>query len=120
MSIGGTSRQAALDALQNMTGNAKPIGVDEHLARIRRAQGFMQAQGIDALYLNAGSNLTYFSGTRWSPSERMVGAVLPAAGELAYIAPAFEENTIRKFMVVPGEVHCWDEHEKPEIGRAHV
>lgn len=113
MSIGGTSRQAALDALQNMTGNAKPIGVDEHLARIRRAQGFMQAQGIDALYLNAGSNLTYFSGTRWSPSERMVGAVLPAAGELAYIAPAFEENTIRKFMVVPGEVHCWDEHEKP-------
>ena len=115
MSIGGTSRQAALDALQNMTGNAKPIGVDEHLARIRRAQDFMQAQGIDALYLNAGSNLTYFSGTRWSPSERMVGAVLPAAGELAYIAPAFEENTIRKFMVVPGEVHCWDEHEKPGV-----
>ncbi len=113
MGIGGTSRQAALDALQNMTGNAMPIGVDEHLARIRRAQGFMQAQGIDALYLNAGSNLTYFSGTRWSPSERMVGAVLPAVGELAYIAPAFEENTIRKFMVVPGEVHCWDEHEKP-------
>ena len=115
MSIGGTSRQAALDALQNMTGNAKPIGVDEHLARIRRAQDFMQAQGIDALYLNAGSNLTYFSGTRWSPSERMVGAVLPAVGELAYIAPAFEENTIRKFMVVPGEVHCWDEHEKPGV-----
>lgn len=115
MSIGGTSRQAALDALQNMTGNAKPIGIDEHLARIRRAQGFMQAQGIDALYLNAGSNLSYFSGTRWSPSERMVGAVLPAVGELAYIAPAFEENTIRKFMVVPGEVHCWDEHEKPGV-----
>lgn len=113
MSIGGTSRQAALDALQNMTGNAIPIGIDEHLARIRRAQDFMQSQGIDALYLNAGSNLTYFSGTKWSPSERMVGALLPAVGELAYIAPAFEENTIRKFMVVPGEVHCWDEHEKP-------
>jgi len=45
----------------------------------------------------------------------MVGAVLPAAGELAYIAPAFEENTIRKFMVVPGEVHCWDEHENPGV-----
>jgi Xaa-Pro dipeptidase len=73
----------------------------------------MQAHGVAAVYLNAGSNLTYFSGTRWSPSERMVGAILPAVGKLAYIAPAFEEGTIRKFMVVPGEIHCWDEHENP-------
>jgi Xaa-Pro dipeptidase len=113
MTIGGTTRQAALDALSNMTAAAQPITVDEHMARIRRAQDFMRSAGIDAVYLNAGSNLTYFSGTKWSPSERMVGAILPAAGELAYIAPAFEEGTIRKYMVVQGEVHCWDEHEKP-------
>jgi Xaa-Pro dipeptidase len=43
----------------------------------------------------------------------MVGAILPAVGNLAYIAPAFEEGTIRKFMVVPGDIHCWDEHEDP-------
>ncbi|HEX8788791.1 MAG TPA: Xaa-Pro peptidase family protein [Telluria sp.] len=115
MTIGGKSRQEALDTLDNMTGRAAPIALDEHMARIRRAQDFMKAHGIDALYLNAGSNLTYFSGTKWSPSERMVGAILPAAGELAYIAPAFEESTIRKFMVVPGDVHCWDEHEKPAV-----
>jgi Xaa-Pro dipeptidase len=96
-----------------MTGRAVPITVDEHLARIQRAQDFMQSHGIAAVYLDAGSNLTYFSGTRWSPSERLVGAVLPAVGQLAYIAPAFEEGTIRKFMVVPGEIHCWDEHENP-------
>ena len=113
MSIGGKTKQEALEALENMSAHAVPIGVDEHLSRIRRAQAFMQSNGIAALYLNAGSNLTYFSGTRWSPSERMVGAILPAAGELVYIAPAFEEGTIRKFMLVQGEIACWEEHENP-------
>ena len=113
MSIGGKTKQQALDALENMTGRAVPISVDEHLSRIRRAQEFMRSNGVAALYLNAGSNLSYFSGTRWSPSERMVGAILPAEGELVYIAPAFEEGTIQKFMQVPGEIACWDEHENP-------
>jgi Xaa-Pro dipeptidase len=113
MSIGGKTKQEALDSLESMTGHAVPITVDEHLSRIRRAQEFMQANGVAALYLNAGSNLSYFSGTRWSPSERMVGAILPAAGELVYIAPAFEEGTIQKFMLVRGEIACWDEHENP-------
>lgn len=115
MTIGGTSPQEALDTLHRMTDRAVPIGVDEHRARIERAQAFMRARGIAAVYLNAGSNLTYFSGTRWSPSERMVGAILPAAGDLVYIAPAFEKGTIEKFMVVPGEIHCWDEHENPAL-----
>ena len=113
MSIGGKTKQEALEALENMSAHAVPIGVGEHLSRIRRAQAFMQSNGIAALYLNAGSNLTYFSGTRWSPSERLVGAILPAAGELVYIAPAFEEGTIRKFMLVQGEIACWEEHENP-------
>ena len=113
MSIGGKTKQEALEALENMSAHAVPIGVDEHLSRIRRAQAFMQSNGIAALYLTAGSNLTYFSGTRWSPSERLVGAILPAAGELVYIAPAFEEGTIRKFMLVQGEIACWEEHENP-------
>lgn len=113
MTIGGTSRQTALDALKNMTGSAAPITLDEREARIRRAQERMKSLGIAAVYLNAGSNLTYFSGMKWNPSERMVGAILPAEGDLAYIAPAFEEGTIQKFMVVPGVVHCWDEHENP-------
>jgi len=113
MTIGGKNKQAALDALSNMTAGARPIGLDEHRARIARAQAFMEEQGIAALYLNAGSNLTYFTGTKWNPSERMVGAVLPARGDLVYVAPAFEENTIRNFMLVEGDIACWDEHENP-------
>lgn len=113
MNIGGTDKQAALDALTDMTAGAAPIAPAEHRARIARAQDVMAAQGIAAVYLNAGSNLTYFTGTKWNPSERMVGAVLPARGDPVYIAPAFEESTIRDFMVVEGDIAVWDEHENP-------
>ncbi|MCG2586237.1 Xaa-Pro peptidase family protein [Massilia sp. TS11] len=113
MSIGGKSFEEALAGLHDMTAGMRPITLDEHQARIAKAQAYMQAEGIAAVYLNAGTNLTYFTGTKWHPSERMVGAVLPASGALEYIGPAFEEGTIKDFMKVQGKVHCWDEHESP-------
>lgn len=113
MGIGGNTIEQALAALSDMTAGAVPIGREEHMARIARAQAFMRAQGIAALWLNAGTNLLYFTGMKWHPSERMVGAILPADGELAYLAPAFEEATLRDFMVVDGPIHTWHEHENP-------
>jgi len=111
--IGGKSIEEALAGLQDMTAGAVPIAHDEHLARIGRAQTFMRQQGIAAIYLNAGSNLLYFTGTKWHASERMVGAILPATGALEYIAPAFERDTLLDFMLVAGHVNCWEEHESP-------
>ena len=113
MSIGGKTFDAALGALQDMTGGMVAIGRDEHLRRIERAQARMRELGMAAIWLNAGTNLTYFTGTRWHPSERMVGAILPASGPLEYIAPAFEECTLQGFMQVDGPVNCWEEHENP-------
>jgi Xaa-Pro dipeptidase len=113
MSIGGKSMEEALAGLSDMTGGMVAIGKDEHVQRIARAQAFMQAQGIAAVYLNAGTNMTYFTGTKWYASERMVGAILPASGALEYIAPAFEESTVKDFMLVEGPVNCWEEHESP-------
>ena len=113
MSIGGKTIDEALAGLSDMTGGMLAIGKDEHLQRIARAQAFMQARGIAAVYLNAGTNMTYFTGTKWYASERMVGAILPARGALEYIAPAFEESTILDFMLVEGRVNCWEEHESP-------
>ena len=111
--IGGKTMDEALAALSDMTGGMVAISKEEHLQRIARAQAFMQAEGIAAVYLNAGTNMSYFTGTKWYASERMVGAILPARGALSYIAPAFEESTIRDFMLVEGAVHCWEEHESP-------
>ncbi|SFL44650.1 M24 family metallopeptidase [Rugamonas rubra] len=113
MSIGGGSIEQALATLSEMTAGAVAIGKAEHLQRIEKAQAFMRDQGIAAIYLNAGSNLLYFTGTRWYPSERMVGAILPASGAVEYIAPAFEESTLKDFMLVEGAVNCWHEHESP-------
>ncbi|MDH4570733.1 aminopeptidase P family protein [Pseudomonas sp. BN414] len=111
--VGGKTPEQALAGLSNMVAGMGPIGMDEYHTRIANAQGLMRDQGIAAIYLNAGSNLRYFTGVKWSPSERMVGAVLPADGQLAYIAPAFEEGTIRDFREVDGVIHTWQEHESP-------
>lgn len=111
--IGGYHADDMLSTLQDMTQDVVPIQAAEYRARIRRAQQQMQAQGIDLLYLNAGTNLYYFTGTRWRGSERLVGALLTASGDLHYIAPAFEEGTLRQHCVIEGAIHCWQEHESP-------
>ncbi|PLW81327.1 X-Pro dipeptidase [Kineobactrum sediminis] len=111
--VGGSDAASELQHLNDMTAGACAIGDDEFNARIARAQALMQAEGLDVIYLNSGTNLYYFTGTRWSPSERMVGALLPATGAPLYIAPAFELGTLQGFLRVPGEVHCWEEHENP-------
>jgi Xaa-Pro dipeptidase len=111
--IGGKTMDEALAALSDMTGGMTAISKEEHAQRIARAQAFMRDSGIAAVYLNAGTNMSYFTGTKWYASERMVGAILPASGALEYIAPAFEESTVKDFMVVEGKVNCWEEHESP-------
>lgn len=73
----------------------------------------MLANNIDAIYLNAGTNLTYFTGMKWYASERMVGAILPALGEVQYIAPYFEIGSLNGFKVIEGPIHGWQEHENP-------
>ena len=111
--IGTQTPEQALASLSNMTQSLTPIQTDEHIERIAKAQAYMTANNIDAIYLNAGTNLTYFTGMKWYASERMVGAILPAIGEVQYIAPYFEIGTLDGFKVVEGPIHGWQEHENP-------
>ena len=68
--IGTQTPEQALDSLSDMTTDLTPIQNDEFHARIAKAQAYMQANNIDAIYLNAGTNLAYFTGMRWYASER--------------------------------------------------
>ncbi|MFT7417809.1 MAG: Xaa-Pro dipeptidase [Glaciecola sp.] len=111
--IGTQTPQQALATLSDMTSTLIPIQAEEHLARIAKAQAYMQANNIDAIYLNAGTNLTYFTGMKWYASERMVGAILPAMGKVQYIAPYFEIGTLNGFKVIDGPIHGWQEHQNP-------
>ena len=96
-----------------MTGHAAPISVAERQSRIAKAQKLMQAAGVDALVLEAGSALVYFTGIRWWRSERFTGAIIPAEGEIAVVTPYFEEPSIRESLAIGDDIRTWHEHENP-------
>ncbi|MFG4004960.1 M24 family metallopeptidase [Flavobacterium aquidurense] len=111
--VGGSNANTELEKIQNMTLNVKAIQPEEYLLRIQKAVSIIKTAGFKALYLNAGTNLYYFTGTKWNASERMVGALLFEDGSLEYIVPKFEEGTFNKYKQIDGEINCWEEHESP-------
>ena len=99
--------------LEDMTTAAVPISVEERLARVEKAQELMREADVDALLLEAGSALVYFTGVRWWRSERYTGAIIPAEGDIAFVTPYFEEPSIRESMTFGDDVRTWHEHENP-------
>jgi len=67
----------------------------------------------DALFIAPGTSLYYFTGIRWGVSERLLGLVVPRAGQPILIVPAFEEGRLREKLRVPVEVRVWQEDESP-------
>ena len=57
-----------------MTTGVVPISDDERRARIAKAQRLMAQHKIDAIYIESGSSMFYFTGMRWGMSERMFAA----------------------------------------------
>lgn len=110
--IGGSTAAAQLAELTSMPAG-KCITPDEYRSRLEASQALMRQHDIAVTYVNAGSNLLYFTGTTWPVSERMVGALIPSRGPLQYIAPVFERGTLEDHMGVKAEVRCWQEHESP-------
>ena len=111
--IGGASKASALATLTDMTKDTRPVGKAEYTSRIDKAQRYMREHQIAAIYLNAGTNLSYFTGMDWYASERLVGAILPASGEVVYIAPLFEIDSLSERQVIAGDIVGWQEHESP-------
>lgn len=111
--VSGSNAQTELSRLSDMTANIEPIAKSEFEARVKKACQLMKANDLAAIYLNSGTNLYYFTGTRWGASERMVGAILSANGELQYIAPHFEIATINGYKLLEGKINGWQEHQSP-------
>ena len=100
-------------ALKPMTGGIAPITDRERLERIEKARKLMTDNGIDAIFIEPGSSLFYYTGVRWSNSERMFGFVLPRQGEPAYICPQFEEARARELTKFSNDIRAWEEDESP-------
>jgi Xaa-Pro dipeptidase len=109
-----------MDQLKSMTNDIVPISVKEREARIEKAQRLMTENKIEALLLDAGTSLKYFTGISWWPSERTMVAIIPAKGEVKYVSPAFEADRLRQLIKIGKEVRTWEEHESPYLQIANA
>ena len=118
LAAAGTSlvrgRAAAADPeLRSIVGDAAPIGRDERLRRIAKAQGLMRRFGFGAILVEAGASLDYFTGIQWHRSERLTAALIPAEGEPVIVTPFFEAPSVRDTLAVPADLRTWEEDEDP-------
>ena len=90
-----------------------PISAAERQARIEKARRLMVENGIDALVLEGGTSMFYYTGVRWGNSERTFAVVIPARGELAWVTPGFEEERARELITGSKDVRAWQEDESP-------
>ncbi len=101
------------NGLASIIGDVTPISVAERLSRISKAQRLMAENNIDALLIEPGSAMQYFTGIRWRRSERLTAVVIPRDGEIGVVTPFFEEPSVRESMTFGDDIRTWHEHEDP-------
>ena len=99
--------------LRSMMESVVPITLDERRARIEKARRLMKDQRIDAIYIEPGSSMFYYTGMRWGTSERMFAMVIPVRGEIAWVCPKFEEERARELIKFGEDIRTWEEDESP-------
>jgi Xaa-Pro dipeptidase len=73
----------------------------------------MRQQNIDAILLEPGSAMLYFTGISWWRSERLTAVIIPREGEIGVVTPFFEEPSVRESMTFGDDVRTWHEHDSP-------
>jgi Xaa-Pro dipeptidase len=111
--IGGSTIGAELASLTPWASPAPKIGIAERNARIERARERLDAIGADALLVNAGPSLRYFTGVTWSPTERLVALLLPRNGTPQMICPAFERGSLEAELAIEARLLLWEEDADP-------
>lgn len=107
------SRVEKTEKLKPMTENVIPISLKEREARIEKAQRLLVESKMEALVLDAGTSLEYFTGISWWPSERPLVAIIPAKGDVQYVCPGFEESRLHELITIGKKVYAWQEDESP-------
>ena len=89
------------------------IGTAERVVRLAKARALMKRHGLGAILVEPGASLDYFTGVRWSRSERLTAALIPADGDPVIVTPFFEKPSVAESLAIPAEIRTWDEHEEP-------
>jgi len=103
----------SMRSLTSVADQVVPIGNAERSARVAKAQRLMAEHGIDAIFIGAGSSLTYFTGMHWWDSERLTGVIIPRKGEPVYVTPEFERVRTLEQIKLGNDVRGWQEDEDP-------
>lgn len=105
----------AFSALKPLGSRVHPITSEEFQERVVHAQKLMaeSAAKFDALFFTPGTSLYYYTGIRWGTSERLLGLMIPRAGQPIVVVPGFEEGRMREKLRYPAEVRVWQEDESP-------
>jgi len=98
--------------IKTMRERIRPIGASEFEARREQARRYMKDNAIDAIFVEGGTTLKYYTGLSWWLSERMFAMVLPRRGEPFFVSPKFEEGRSRE-KLGDVKIYTWEEHEKP-------
>jgi Xaa-Pro dipeptidase len=91
----------------------RPIASDEYYARQEQARRLMKDNALEAIFVEGGTSLAYFTGLNWWLSERLFAMVLPQHGDPFFISPKFEEGRAREKLGTDVKFYTWEEHEKP-------
>lgn len=90
----------------------KPITSEEYIQRRENAQKLMTENNIDAILMEGGTSLNYFTGASWGRSERLFALILPKKGDHLFIAPKFEEGRAKE-QTGSAKLFTWEENESP-------
>ncbi|MCJ7582667.1 MAG: aminopeptidase P family N-terminal domain-containing protein, partial [Candidatus Aminicenantes bacterium] len=107
------SNQTMFPELSPMTDGIVPITHQERLERIEKARRLMDKNNIQAIYMESGTSMFYFTGVTWGNSERMFAVVIPQKGELSWVCPSFELDRAHEKIQSGTDIRTWEEHESP-------
>lgn len=98
--------------IKTINDRIKPITNGERLQLQERARKLMSENNLDAIFMEGGTSLNYFTGTSWGRSERLFAMLLPQKGEPFFIAPKFEESRALE-QAGKSKLFTWEENESP-------
>ena len=106
-------RDTPISRLKPMTAVIVPITDDERRTRMEKARKLMAENKIDAMVIEGGTGLSYFTDVSWWLSERVLAWILPMKGEMAWVCPKFEEDRARELVRFGTDIRTWEEDESP-------
>ena len=104
----------------NEVKDVKPLDAEDYANRMKNLLKSMNREGVEALFIEGGTNLKYFFNLSWWLSERTFGAVVNTEGEPVWICPAFELERAEEQVPEHHSIRTWEEHESPFVLFAEI